>query len=309
MQTTTHTTRPLEDYTPEASTFHTWDHDTRYDHVDSSCPSATGRPELGDVTGPGWPCPTCWTFGSTIARYAHPNDPELPHGDGTGRGGSTPDRATPKQLAFLRRLMADAGITPDEDKLAVLGKRAASDLIDGLVALPKPDTAPTHRPNRYPGRCATCGHDVPAETGALTQEAGRWVTRHLPDTCPARLELVPDSGYTVAEGQFHRIDGELRRVRRTRSGHLVGQQVLVHTPAVWDGPNLVTPADVEWEYLGKRGLVGMTADTELTHAEAAEFGHATGRCVFCSTALEDERSVNAGYGPTCADNRGLPWGE
>jgi len=45
--------------------------------------------------------------------------------------------------------------------------------------------------------------------------------------------------------------------------------------------------------------VGMTA----TH------GKATGNCCFCSKALSDARSLEAGYGPTCARNWQLPWGE
>lgn len=41
---------------------------------------------------------------------------------------------------------------------------------------------------------------------------------------------------------------------------------------------------------------------------AAEYGRLTGRCCFCNTALEDERSTSVGYGPVCAKNYGLPWG-
>lgn len=42
---------------------------------------------------------------------------------------------------------------------------------------------------------------------------------------------------------------------------------------------------------------------------AAEFGHLTGHCCFCSLALKDERSVAVGYGPVCAEKFGVPWGE
>ena len=40
----------------------------------------------------------------------------------------------------------------------------------------------------------------------------------------------------------------------------------------------------------------------------AGVGHETGNCCFCSLELTDQRSVSAGYGPTCANNYGLPWG-
>lgn len=42
---------------------------------------------------------------------------------------------------------------------------------------------------------------------------------------------------------------------------------------------------------------------------ASEHGRLTGRCCFCNTALSDERSTAVGYGATCADHFGLPWGE
>lgn len=42
---------------------------------------------------------------------------------------------------------------------------------------------------------------------------------------------------------------------------------------------------------------------------AAEFGHLTGHCCFCSLTLTDERSTHVGYGRRCAEKFGLPWGE
>jgi len=44
-------------------------------------------------------------------------------------------------------------------------------------------------------------------------------------------------------------------------------------------------------------------------AETAKlFGMATGNCCFCRKELSDNRSIEAGYGKTCASNYGLPWG-
>ena len=42
---------------------------------------------------------------------------------------------------------------------------------------------------------------------------------------------------------------------------------------------------------------------------AAAYGHQTGACCFCNRELTDARSVGVGYGPICAGNYGLPWGE
>jgi len=41
---------------------------------------------------------------------------------------------------------------------------------------------------------------------------------------------------------------------------------------------------------------------------AYQQGAATGNCIFCSNPLSDERSITAGYGPTCAKNYQLSWG-
>ncbi len=43
-------------------------------------------------------------------------------------------------------------------------------------------------------------------------------------------------------------------------------------------------------------------------AVVAAYGKLTGRCAFCHLPLSDERSLEVGYGPICADHYGLPWG-
>ena len=41
---------------------------------------------------------------------------------------------------------------------------------------------------------------------------------------------------------------------------------------------------------------------------AAAYGKRTGACCFCSRELETKESLAVGYGPTCAEHYGLPWG-
>lgn len=78
----------------------------------------------------------------------------------------------------------------------------------------------------------------------------------------------------------------------------------------------MTPA-----YLGKvnriHGIVGSFSDAVMAQVQAAcvnpagvaaEYGHETGNCSFCSKELTDNRSLSVGYGPVCADKFGLPWG-
>lgn len=44
-------------------------------------------------------------------------------------------------------------------------------------------------------------------------------------------------------------------------------------------------------------------------AAAVSYGTETGECMFCGKELTDARSLKAKYGPVCAGNWGLPWGE
>jgi len=43
--------------------------------------------------------------------------------------------------------------------------------------------------------------------------------------------------------------------------------------------------------------------------EAGRYGRLHGHCCFCNLPLSDERSTEVGYGGTCAEHYGLPWGE
>jgi hypothetical protein len=52
-------------------------------------------------------------------------------------------------------------------------------------------------------------------------------------------------------------------------------------------------------------LVDFAADPE---GIAAAHGHRTGSCCFCSKELSTKESLAAGFGPTCAQNFGLAWG-
>lgn len=58
------------------------------------------------------------------------------------------------------------------------------------------------------------------------------------------------------------------------------------------------------------GLVDLLKELATNPQEtAAKYGKETGVCCFCAITLTDPRSVTVGYGPICAGNYGLPWGE
>lgn len=96
----------------------------------------------------------------------------------------------------------------------------------------------------------------------------------------------------VGDG-FYKLGSDYVKVQEARngSGRLYAKR--------WDGSC--------WEY--ESGLVRkLSPEMALTQEQAKEWGDLYGCCIFCSRDLTDERSINAGYGPTCADKRGLPWG-
>lgn len=69
----------------------------------------------------------------------------------------------------------------------------------------------------------------------------------------------------------------------------------------------------DWDYeLGRETNVMSRLDHICTAEEAKKWAQQWDaefqRCVFCSRPLSDERSEFAGYGETCAQNNGLPWG-
>jgi len=41
---------------------------------------------------------------------------------------------------------------------------------------------------------------------------------------------------------------------------------------------------------------------------AKEYGRLTGNCCFCHKELSTDNSLEVGYGPICADNFNLKWG-
>lgn len=87
------------------------------------------------------------------------------------------------------------------------------------------------------------------------------------------------------------------KVSESKSGHLYASEMV-------EGPD----GSIDWEYVGAKPIRSLTDTDKITAEHAAEIGHQIGACVFCSKTLTHPVSVKVGYGPTCADNHGLPWG-
>lgn len=81
---------------------------------------------------------------------------------------------------------------------------------------------------------------------------------------------------------------------------------------LWHGR--VARANGEWTPSRRdpapEGLLPMLAELARDPSAAgAAHGQRTGNCCFCGRDLMDYRSVDAGYGPICAENWGLAWGD
>lgn len=145
--------------------------------------------------------------------------------------------------------------------------------------------------------------EIPAEVLAVVDSARdlwrigkltRYAVSAMIDTLkryPAKANHPVDL-YALDEGVYIGENGQFYAIRTARES----QRRYVRR---WN------EADQEWVKCGVWELRGVRAVTEK---EAAEFGHAFGQCVFCGRLLTDPRSVSVGFGPVCADNHDLTWG-
>lgn len=119
----------------------------------------------------------------------------------------------------------------------------------------------------------------------------------------------------VGEGFYRTEDGHTFKVVTSRtSGHLYAKRLYLEEPDCGGCANgeMCEPEPCRWTARWEYDPSGMrrvrATGEELTAEQAREFGDLTSQCIYCGRRLTDERSIAAGYGPTCADHRGLPWG-
>lgn len=111
-------------------------------------------------------------------------------------------------------------------------------------------------------------------------------------------------GYQPVRGDVHVVDGRYYRVSEGQaSGRLYANEWIV------DGGFDMQHGfhrSGSWEYA--QGAIAKLSEATIATAEqAAAFGHAYDKCVFCTHDLDIDRSIEVGYGPKCAAKRGLPW--
>lgn len=98
----------------------------------------------------------------------------------------------------------------------------------------------------------------------------------------------PDEGFYFAEDVYYKVQDP-----KVRGGRRYAKR--------WNHDS------EQWVYDGQRHFRLLTAETKLSAEQASRFGKLYGRCVACSQDLTKERSIELGYGETCAGNHGWPY--
>lgn len=195
------------------------------------------------------------------------------------------------------------------------------------------------RTNKFPGTCVRCGERVEVNQGELKLEAQGWRVY-----CPSPCEPKPKVSISPPRAQVGDLSGIMTLFRTARQ-HLKFPAIELDVPAVPGlsirvnvagdkarEPGSLTVVDAERDgFSGRRDWLGRVSldgtwqpsgrspQADAIGARLREFaadpakiagehGRLHGRCCFCRIALKDERSTAVGYGKTCAENFGLPWG-
>ncbi len=217
---------------------------------------------------------------------------------------------TPAQLRFVHSLISqrtqvlgihDVDAFIAAQRIAEVSKSEATRLIDYLKALPTfvATSVPSSnlRENAYPGQCHECGVRVPAQAGWIEKLNGRWVTHHLAGQCtPAALvvEAKPEIELHVHD-LFIDDRGMVWKVYLTQNGHLAVKGTV---------PNM---KGLHYKSGGMKVLrerIAAGTATKLDAEQAAAFGKLHGFCCMCGKDIDDDRSLAAGYGPSCAKRMG-----
>ena len=248
-------------------------------------------------------CPVCNPTQKTAANGWR-GEPSKLHGNGSPLVGR--NAPSDKQLAFLSRLMQERASYVQEHGITTAGitKAEASKLIDRLIKVPA-DGKTTGATDKQAAFIRTLGtqaglnkQSIDAVLAAIKTpgDASKIIDSLKLDANNERMlqaarvregkaqAAAPEA--SELDDAIYSIDGEVRKVYHTQSGQQVAKR--------WDGDL------AEWEYIGKRGLRGLTAEHKMTLAQAVEFGSIYGRCCNCGRQLTDERSIEAGIGPVCA---------
>jgi len=196
--------------------------------------------------------------------------------------------ATPKQVAFIERLVAErygdpAAIAPGQtytllDRLfPVRTKANASALIERLLAMPKPE------PEAVKPVSSKCPTPHPKGGCGCPKSESRcrgWVAYEK-----AQQKAQPVEG-------MHKVGDDIFKVQKAvhGSGHLYAKRLV---------PGEGYGSKARFEY-APGVLKTLSAATLMSLDEAKAWGALYGTCCVCGRTLTNEDSIDAGIGPVCA---------
>lgn len=233
--------------------------------------------------------------------------------------------ATPKQTSFIKALMdrkdMSAAIGLDVAKLAEqvaktqVNKKAASDIIDTLLALPDavaPSSsmgAPATDKQKAFVRTLLAEREssvvakVSRQALNVAREENRLTAALLSVVIEELLEIAPDTAKAnIPDGRY---------ALPAEDGHFVFYKVDSPTEGKWAGYTFVVQligsvGDWEEQRLSRGMATSVRARIAADVQEAARmFGIKASACGYCSSPLSNPQSRAAGYGETCAHNHGF----
>jgi hypothetical protein len=100
--------------------------------------------------------------------------------------------------------------------------------------------------------------------------------------------------------------GEIR-LTVSKGGQYPGTIQIADRQGNWYG-RIMKDGEVHCKRGSDNVIAAVSTFVSDPHAAVVKYGRKTGNCSFCARELTDAESVKRGYGPVCADNYGLPYG-
>lgn len=225
-------------------------------------------------------------------------------------GACTVTFASQKQTNFIKALMDRKDLSPLEDSVVIdvarlrmqvakteINKKAASAIIDRLLALPERSATPiaaqstnvkaSEKQLDFIARLAAERELDAVERDALAASLPQLSTKGASKTIENLLArpMATVAPLVIEAGVYVNTDGSVFRVYfGQQSGQMLAARV--------EGNEFV--------YAGKADrFITFPASRKMTIEEAAAWGKATGTCIVCARRLDVPESVDRGIGPVC----------
>lgn len=219
---------------------------------------------------------------------------------------TTPNFRRPRNDAFAQRVM-DAAARAEQ--------------------APQAPAAPDNvRPNRYGGKCVTCGVYVQEGAGILVGNArSGWGVEHKPGECVSAFAEVPvfdaaqnrtpaDSTFAVPDGRYTIIWGDHYKTVRVQhqdeyASFMPGRVILSHLTGSNNDRDYTSFAHVDeqgnvriWKKF--QGIENLREAVKVLmgdpKAASQAYARESGCCGVCNRSLTTPESIEAGIGPECA---------